>query len=219
MAYADAHTRNRNLTAGVAVLAIELGLAGAIITGMTVSVSRIIDRGVTAVALPAPTPPPPPERKSIEPPKVAPVEPRSIDLPLPDTRPLALPDLVEVKPIDPGVRTVEFPNSGPTTKPLFKPRAATPRGDAARWLSTDDYPIKAERLKHEGRTGYRLSLDAGGRVTGCVVTGSSGWAELDQATCQLLSQRARFNPARDETGATTPSSYDGSVQWRLPPEE
>jgi protein TonB len=44
----------------------------------------------------------------------------------------------------------------------------------------------------------------------------SGNAELDAATCKLVTQRARFNPAKDGEGQLTSSSYSNRVKWVIP---
>ena len=41
-------------------------------------------------------------------------------------------------------------------------------------------------------------------------------AGLDAATCKLLTRRARFEAASDETGAKIVGSYSGSVRWEIP---
>ncbi|MFX9015951.1 energy transducer TonB, partial [Acinetobacter baumannii] len=55
-----------------------------------------------------------------------------------------------------------------------------------------------------------------GRVAECHVMGSSGFDELDKATCDLVVRRARFLPARDAGGNAAPSSYQNRVRWMIP---
>lgn len=45
---------------------------------------------------------------------------------------------------------------------------------------------------------FRVRTD--GRVDGCTVLRSSGFAVFDEATCRLIQQRFRYRPARDEGG-------------------
>ena len=45
------------------------------------------------------------------------------------------------------------------------------------------------------------------------------WAEgfrLDDAACRRISQRARFDPATDETGGKVVGTYAGTVKWEIP---
>jgi protein TonB len=95
-------------------------------------------------------------------------------------------------------------------------RAAQPVGGA--WASAADYPTIDLRLGHQGTTRYLLSVSPAGGVTSCTITGSSGWPGLDEATCRLARQRARFGPALDDGGSATAGSYAGSVSWRIPVE-
>src|SRR3546814_9911859 len=79
--------------------------------------------------------------------------------------------------------------------------AGGPAGNPGGWVTNDDYPADAMRQGHEGTSGFRLTYDATGRTTGCEITSPSGHAELDEATCRLLIERARFIPGRDAEGA------------------
>ena len=225
MAYADTNTTTRKLGAGAAVLLIEGGLAAALIVGLATSYTVKSDRNPTAINVPLPKPSPPP------PVDVQPVardkKPSAIDRP--DT-------LIKLPPIDAGpVTVVEIPVSGgagtsaigdaafpdptpspTTTPPLFKPRAAAPKGKWQAWVSTNDYPTRDLREGNQGTTRYRLSIDAAGRVSECTVTASSGHPGLDRATCDKVRSRARFEPATDQTGARVPGSFAGSVTWQIP---
>ncbi|MEQ1498137.1 MAG: TonB family protein [Novosphingobium sp.] len=226
MAYADANTNTRKLTAGAAVIALEAGLAWAVITGLAFTANHIKPVRIAAFAVPTVTPtpiaPPPPDevRRVIEPPIVVPKP--MITLTAADPDGFASPEPSSGG--DTGGKIVDYiipttePTPTSTAKPLFTPKLATPRGDSARWLTTDDYPRRGLINQREGRVGYRLSIDSAGRATACTVTKSSGFPELDEATCQLLPRRARFDPARND-GAAVRGSYAGSVTWRLPPEE
>jgi TonB family protein len=78
-----------------------------------------------------------------------------------------------------------------------------------------DYPADAIRKGEQGPVGFRLEVGADGRPAGCAVTASSGSASLDSTTCRLLIERARFEPARDETGKPTTDSFNGRIVWRL----
>jgi TonB family protein len=53
-------------------------------------------------------------------------------------------------------------------------------------------------------------------VTSCTVTSSSGSASLDAATCRIMTERARFIPARDRRGRAVADSLSARVRWVLP---
>ncbi len=115
---------------------------------------------------------------------------------------------------------MDFPYGKEAAKPepisSFTPVGAKPRNDPAAWLSTDDYRPSWVRRKLTGLARFRLEIAANGRVTDCTLTGSTGHGVLDTATCKLVTQRARFEPARSGTGEAVASSYSGAVLWQLP---
>ncbi len=76
-------------------------------------------------------------------------------------------------------------------------------------ITSGDYPALALRMNHEGRVRYRLEYGPDGRTTNCTVTASSGYAELDDQTCLILTHRAQF-----ASGA--PGKRDGSILWKIP---
>ena len=226
MAYADTDTGSRKLAAGATVVALELGLVWALINGLAYTRTIIEERRTGTFPLPSPTPtktpPPPTDRPTPKGPVVVPSPQVTLGpadpFPQPPTDPATTSTGDET-----GTGTGPLPTATPTPtpspKPLYQPKAAKPKGDSSGWLTTDDYPTRSIRERQEGRTGYRLTVDAAGRVTACAVTGPSGHTELDARACQLLPKRARFDPARDTNGAAVNGSYSGNIQWRLPPEE
>src|SRR3546814_10198618 len=67
-------------------------------------------------------------------------------------------------------------------------------------LTPDDYPSRALREEREGTTGFKLAIDANGKVVDCQITSSSGSPDLDAEACKNLMRRARFRPAEDTDG-------------------
>ena len=116
----------------------------------------------------------------------------------------------------------------PPPPPLVVPPPAGVRPDPAppqraranlnAYFSVDDYPAAALRARHQGATGFALTIGADGRVTNCQVTMSSGSAPIDETTCRVLRARARYNPARTADGTPTTGRDSGRVTWRLPDE-
>jgi protein TonB len=96
------------------------------------------------------------------------------------------------------------------------PAPAVPaRANLSAVIGSDDYPDEAIRNDEQGKSGFVLSIDRRGRVTDCTITKSSGSRSLDRATCSIMSRRARFTPARNDTGQTVESTYHSSVSWVL----
>ncbi|MES2444628.1 MAG: energy transducer TonB [Pseudomonadota bacterium] len=101
----------------------------------------------------------------------------------------------------------------PAPSPFAKqPVARAPES----WVTNDYYPPAALRAHQAGMTRFRLEIDAAGRVSDCILTGSSGWPVLDATTCALLKRRARFVPAEDHAGAKVASSWSSRFRWELP---
>jgi protein TonB len=166
-------------------------------------------------------PPPPPPEPTVEPNDAA------IDRPIVTPKPI-----IDVSPVRPRVDTTEIilpsvdpmpkvgadPTPGPTqpARPAFDPVGAKPKGNPSSWVTVDDYRSSWVNRELTGTARFRLEVAANGRVENCTITASSGHAELDKATCSLVAQRARFDPAKDATGAKVVGSYSNSVRWELP---
>lgn len=58
---------------------------------------------------------------------------------------------------------------------------------------------------------YRIGID--GRVSGCTVISSSGRPDLDAGTCQRITERFRFRPARDAQGQPVPFVMTETHGW------
>ncbi len=77
------------------------------------------------------------------------------------------------------------------------------------------YPKESLDHGEQGTVFYHVRIDARGHPTECEITGSSGYHRLDDATCEMLMDRAQFTPRPDEKGRGTRSTYDGKVVWRI----
>lgn len=82
-------------------------------------------------------------------------------------------------------------------------------------IRNSDYPQDASRTKVGGEVEVRFTIQPTGRVTGCLVSRSSGNASLDAATCRLIQQRFRFRPATDGAGTPVASQYGWRQSWWL----
>lgn len=88
-------------------------------------------------------------------------------------------------------------------------------GTLASIFTSDDYPMDAIEAGHSGKTDFLLMIGARGEVMDCVVRHSSGIASLDAMGCQVIRERAKFEPARDSAGKPTVSTMLQSVAWIL----
>ncbi len=104
----------------------------------------------------------------------------------------------------------------PAPTPSIDPVAAAPQGNPGTWVRDSDYRSSWIRRGLEGAAGFALEIDAKGRVTNCTITRSTGHRQLDDATCELLRERAGFTPARDSSGEAVAGTFRSTVNWQIP---
>lgn len=227
MAYLQQNNWRARPGAIAAVVAVH-GLIGyGLVNGLSFSqLIKSIDNpdGINiTVPLDPPPPPPPPTERTVEPetqltaPKVnVPIPP--IDLgpqrPPIDSTPVIIPNIEIVPRVVPSATPGPLITPRPT--PGFSPEPARPRNNPGSWVTEADYRSSWINREMVGTARFRLEVSASGRVQGCTITGSSGYPELDQATCDLVTRRARFDPAKSDAGAATGGTYTSSVRWQLP---
>lgn len=98
----------------------------------------------------------------------------------------------------------------------FNPRAPKPMSYPGSWVMTADYPPDSLRANEQGTTGFTVTVDTQGRVNDCRISASSGSPRLDETTCRLVTQRARFTPATDSKDNPLEGTYANRVRWVLP---
>ena len=83
-------------------------------------------------------------------------------------------------------------------------------------FSYEDYPAEALLNRWEGSVIADLTVNERGAVAACHIIKSSGHEVLDEATCKLLIERARFKPATDKDGKPIKDMYrTPSIEWRI----
>ena len=227
MAYTQTYGRSPRGKAGSLALValIHVGLAGALVTGLTVDgiipvESPPLVAGQLPIDPPAPTPEPTPE------PRTDPIEKASVvTAPTPPVvlvhSPVPLPpptfDDIPVTPIpQPSPLVLPSPTPSASPAPAFDPVPARPRNAASSWVTNDDYPRRDLIAGHQGTTRFRVVIGTDGRVSACEILASSGHAGLDKAACDRITRRARFEPARDGNGDKVVGTYTNSIRWRIP---
>jgi len=160
--------------------------------------------------------PPPPEAPPPPPPKQVEVQPPPVVTPPPIVQaPVVAAPVIQTVPVAPP--PVITPTAPPAPPP--KPSIATPgkpKGNPGDWVTSEDYPAAEMRAEHQGVTGFRLEVGPDGKATNCTVTASSGFPALDDTACRMLMRRARFSPAKDESGNPIGFSYSNRVRWQIP---
>lgn len=220
MAYLDTKTRP-DPASMVGVAAIHCALGAALYFGLTVTGIIAPEKpNLTVLPYREPPPPPPMPEPTVAPTAAPSASPYMPPLPLPFPSQGPVIDQTDVFPrpqptVQPGTGdVVERPMPTPTAS--FTPLPATPRTDPKRWVTTDDYRSNWIRQEMTGKARFRLEIAADGRVTNCIITGSSGHSQLDAATCALVSKRAKFQPARGNGGEPVAGTYSNAIDWQLP---
>jgi protein TonB len=189
-------------------------LGYALVTGLAYEAAKKVIQKVTTVDIKEEVkkeePPPPPPKKDLPPPPIVAPPPKVNLAPPPMVTTVAAP------PPAPPPMVVLPPAPTAPPPPRFTPKGAQPKGNPGNWATTNDYPSRALREEREGTTSFRVQVGPDGRVTDCQVTGSSGHADLDAATCENVRRRARFTPATDGEGNPTSGSYSNRVRWVIP---
>lgn len=216
MAYADQSTSSNRVIALVVVALLHVLLGYGLVTGLAFEAVKKVAQRVTTIDIEEEKPkeelpPPPPPKEAPPPPIVAPPPPINIS-----PAPPPITTVTHAPPPPPIVIPTAAPPPPPPPPPRVAPKAPQPRNSPGSWATPDDYPTKAMREDRAGTTRFSVTVDAEGKVTSCQVTGSSGHSDLDDATCKLVTRRARFKPATDGEGNPTTGSYSNAVRWQIP---
>ncbi|AKM07244.1 energy transducer TonB [Pelagerythrobacter marensis] len=223
MAYTDSRSRNDRIKSVAGVVAVHGALGYALLvglqaTGVIEQTPRLTGETVTSVPIPPePEPvPPSPEPAAASTPTTAPPPPIALS----DARPDIEVVDIELPPIASDTRLAPLPVPSPAPSASLgtgvEPVVASPRNDPSRWVTQADYRSSWINRELTGVARFRLDVGADGRVRNCTITGSSGHAELDRATCDLVTRRARFDAARNAQGTAAAGSYANAVAWQIP---
>jgi protein TonB len=201
------------VTALIIVALIHVLVGYALVTGLAFEAAKKVIQKVTTVDIKEEVkkeePPPPPPKKDLPPPPIVAPPPKVSLAPPPQITVVNTPP----PPAPPPPIVLAPP---PPAAPRVTPKGAVPKGNPGNWATTNDYPSRALREEREGTATFRVQIGPDGRVTDCQITGSSGHADLDAATCENVRRRARFTPATDGEGNPTTGSYSNRVRWVIP---
>jgi len=218
-------TSNRKLTAlGLAVI-VHVFIIYALLTGLASDAYKKIVKATEATEIkvekPKEVPPPPPPEKLQEIPVVTPPPIVDIQQDRPrETIQAVVSTRTDVAPSNAVTPTLPPPEVKPEPKP--EPKAVIPgqaarlRGNMQSLITADDYPDSSLRSEEEGVTAVKIDVTEKGRVENCVVTSSSGHPKLDEATCNIVTRRGRYDPAKAEGGAPMRSTSTFRFRWVVP---
>lgn len=228
MSYANRRQMSSNRTVAIVIVALLHVLLGyALVTGLAYNVIKQAAEDLKTFDVedeppppPEEPPPPPPEEPlpQTEPPPVAPppMVRSNVQTPQIQSVPDAPPRVINPVPAPQVLRPPPPPLPPPPPPPPVQrsePKSAS--GNLQGLIRGDDYPQGALDNEEEGTVAVVLQIGPAGRVTGCSVSASSGSRALDNATCRILTSRARFTPAQDSNGNSTTGSFRQRITWRL----
>ena len=212
-----------------AVVFVQFALGWAFVTGLHVDLSRprdIVQRLIEVTVAKPPPPPVEPLRRPTQRPESAPKA--VADKPGGSPGPKLAHAPPSVTPVVP-VKPQAAPSGGGTgTGPALGSGAGGGAGGngygAGSGGGTDieliagditprDYPRHLAKAGIGGTVQMRFRVGVNGRVTGCVVTRSSGVPELDMLTCRLIEQRFVYRPATDRYGRPVPDDVEIDWTW------
>lgn len=87
--------------------------------------------------------------------------------------------------------------------------------DRGAWITSNDYPLAALQERRQGRTLISFEVSEEGFVENCVVTTSSGYADLDRMACIAVEARGLFIPPTDTTNKRIRTRGQDSINWIL----
>jgi periplasmic protein TonB len=238
----EPQTRDRVKAAlGVAVLHIALGFV--LLAGLRVDMpARISENLKIFGVLPDPLPPPPAPKKPVSrheslrpegaasPPNLK-AKPTPVVAPVP-VIPVPLPPPIIAAP-KPGIGSdasagdaaVRGPGtgSGGVGNGTGSGDAGYGDGDGGnsppRWIRgrirDSDYPRAEAEAGISGTVSVRYAVESSGRATGCIVTRSSGSANLDAVTCRLIEDRFRYRPSITPQGRAVRSIIVENHHWEI----
>jgi TonB family protein len=111
----------------------------------------------------------------------------------------------------PGIWKGWIASSGSTPETTSKFTAKRKR----RIRAMTTYPPQALAERREGSADIFVTVSPEGRASSCEVVVSSGWSDLDEASCRQFIRSARFNPEMDNDGLPIESSFSTTMHWKL----
>lgn len=212
----------------IAAIAVTSVLGAGILTGLNVEiVGKAIERletfDIRPEAPPPEPPPPPPEQAQQE--AGSPAAPRA--------SPIVAPQPEVQIPTDQSIATAPEPGTGSASTAgqggsgtgtgaggsgtgAGAGGGAGTGGRPARLVSNltnADYRSLAGDRVRRGSAALALGVNSAGRVESCRVIRSSGDSIVDSGICPLVTQRLRFDPARDAQGRPVAYSVNYMANW------
>jgi TonB family protein len=109
-----------------------------------------------------------------------------------------------------------FVVAGSAAAQVAPPSTRSGGADPRTLFNSDDYPPLAMKNKEQGTVQAELTVGTDGRVEACKILRSSNSSALDTATCNILTARAKFTPARNANGDAVKDRFvTPPIIWRI----
>jgi protein TonB len=99
------------------------------------------------------------------------------------------------------------------------PAPAPALSSQPRWIKGGPKDSDNRRGQYQGDVLVQFTVQPNGRVSNCGTFRSSGNPQLDAMTCRVVTDRARFVPARDVRGRPVPTRVSVSYHWGKGPRQ
>lgn len=92
------------------------------------------------------------------------------------------------------------------------PKPATPSSE---WIRQSAYPADLAKEGRQAIITARLMIDATGAITDCKILEDFGEPRFAKISCDQITARAHFEPARDANGQPVASYYVDRINWKV----
>lgn len=97
------------------------------------------------------------------------------------------------------------------SKPLVP--EPTPLSPPSSWITIADLPRNAYKEGRGGTVKFTLDVNLNGAVEKCSIVKSSGWQDVDEATCEAIRLRAKFKVPSHYIHRGSQNTYSNTVRW------
>lgn len=229
MEYVMEYNRKDRAKSLVAVIIIHATIGYALVSGLGMDMAKTVTAGFKVINVTAPPLPPEPVRDE-EPTKAVEQAASPENLKAQATQIVAPEPVVKLEIISPVVAApVAGPGNDNDAGASDRPGSGFGSGgqgdgfgsggivSGPRHLSgaitRKDIPRAVWKAGNRGNVVAHFTVGIDGRASDCTVRQSSGHPALDAATCRLIEQRFRFEPARDARGQSVARPYGWLQEW------